>query len=410
MKFKDLISVLKETVSEWSEDKAPRLAAALSYYTIFSLAPLLVIAIAVAGFFLGNSSVQDQVMAQITGLIGDSGRTMVQSMIDSTRNTGAGIFATIFGLVTLIFGAAGVFGQLHEALNTIWEVASKPGGGILHLVKERFLSFTMVLGIGFLLLVSLVLSTALSVIGKYFSGLFPGYDLVFQIINFLVSLGVITLLFALIYKVLPDAEIAWKDVWLGAAVTSLLFTIGKLLIGLYLGRSSVTSAYGAAGSLVLILLWVYYSAQILFFGAEFTQVYANKFGSRVTPEEGAIALTEEARAQQGIPHKENVEQAAARGGSAARPVTTGAGSRRPSVLPATGSASYSPTALTAEERRISNRLDQHPSNDYPAHAIKTDRADVPELLPEAQPSMLALSAIVAMLLGFMSGFLVRSRR
>jgi hypothetical protein len=201
-----------------------------------------------------------------------------------------------------VLGAAGFFGQLQDALNTVWEVTPKPGGGILDMIKGRFLSFTMVLGIGFLLLVSLLISTVLANLTNVVGNMLPGADLLAQIINFVVSFLVVTLLFAMIYKVLPDAVIAWSDVWVGAAITALLFNIGKFLLGLYLGSSSIASTYGAAGSLVVLLVWVYYSAQILLFGAEFTQVYAQRFGSRIVPADNAVAVTEAQRAQEGAPH------------------------------------------------------------------------------------------------------------
>lgn len=255
--------------------------------------------IAVAGVAFGQQATQGQVVDQISGLVGRDGAELIQGMIASAGNRSTGIVATVLGIVTLLLGASGLFGALHDSLNTIWEVQPKPAG-IMGMLRQRFVSFTMVLGVGFLLLVSLVLTTALAALGRFVGGLTPGSELLAQILNFIVSFGVITLLFALIYKILPDVDIEWKDVWIGAAATSLLFTIGRTLIGLYLGRSGAASAYGAAGSLVLMLLWVYYSAQILFLGAEFTQVYAKRFGSRIRPSANAVAVTEEARAQQGL--------------------------------------------------------------------------------------------------------------
>lgn len=299
--MKAVWTLLKTTFDEWREDKASRLAAALSYYTIFSLAPLLIIVIAIVGLILDPGTVQRAILDQFQGLFGAESSSLIDTMIESTRRPAAGIIATVIGIVTLLFGALGVFGQLKDALNTIWEVEPKPSQGILGLLKDRLLSFTMILGVGFLLLVSLVLSTGLSALNGWVESWLPGGAILAQIINLVVSFGVITLLFALIYKILPDAEIAWRDVWIGAAVTALLFSLGKLAIGLYLGNSSTASAYGAAGSLIVILLWIYYSAQILFFGAEFTQVYARLHGSRIVPDEDAVALTEETRAEQGIP-------------------------------------------------------------------------------------------------------------
>lgn len=300
---KEMFSLLKEIFAEWSEDNASRLAASLAYYAIFSLAPLLIIAIAIAGFFLGRASVRQEILLQIQGLVGEGGSKFVQNLIENTSRPGASTWATIIGLVTLLLGASGVYGQLQNALNTIWEVEPKPGRGIPHTLVARFLSFTMVLGTGFLLLISMFATTALAIISSFFRNLLPGTGILWQIINGVVSFGLITLLFAVIFKVLPDVRIEWNDVWVGAAVTAVLFTIGKFVIGFYLGSRSVSSAYGAAGSLVAILLWIYYSAQILFFGAEFTQVYARRYGSRIRPGKGAISMEAERRAQKRIPRE-----------------------------------------------------------------------------------------------------------
>jgi membrane protein len=298
-----IFELLKETVSEWSEDKAPRLGAALAYYTIFSLAPLLIIVIAVAGLAFGQEAAQGSIDEQIQGLVGREGADLVQTMIENARQPAAGALASGVGLVTLVVGALGAFGQLRDALNTIWEVAPKPGRGLKAVILGRLAPAALVLGVGFLLLVSLIVSAGLSALGNWLAGSLAGLSFLAQVINFLISFIVITLLFAMIFKFLPDAQIAWRDVWIGAALTALLFNIGKLLIGLYLGGGGVASSYGAAGSLIVVLLWVYYSAQILFFGAEFTQVYANKYGSKIRPDEGAVRVTEAARSQQGIPRQ-----------------------------------------------------------------------------------------------------------
>lgn len=306
--MKKIWELIKATFSEWSADKASRLAAALAYYTIFSLAPLLIIVIAVAGFVFGEQAARGEVVNQIEGLVGSQGAEAVQTMIENAgASKSTGIVATIIGLATLIFGATGVFAQLQDALNTVWGVEAKSGGGIMGTIKNRLLSFTMVLGIGFLLLVSLAVSAALSGLSNYLNSVMPGSDLIWQILNFVISFSVVTLLFALIFKVLPDVEIDWSDVWMGAIITALLFTIGKFLIGLYLGRSSVSSTYGAAGSLVVLLLWIYYSAQILLLGAEFTQVYANSYGSHIRPDDKAVPVTKAMRARQGL--KESEEKA-----------------------------------------------------------------------------------------------------
>jgi membrane protein len=284
----NLPKLLKLTYQGWKEDKASRLSAALAYYTVFSLAPLLVIVIAITGLFWDESAVQSQVMNQVEGLVGAEGRTFVSDLVTSASSPARGIVATILGVITLLFGALGVFNELHNSLNAIWDVKEEETKGFLESIKKvifsRLLSFTMILGIGFLLLVSLVISAGLSAVQETVGNAIPVSEILLQIVNLIISIAVITVLFALIFKFLPDAEIAWRDVWLGAFVTAILFSLGKFLIGLYLGNSAVASTFGAAGSLVLLLVWIYYSAQILFFGAEFTQVYANNYGSKIVPE------------------------------------------------------------------------------------------------------------------------------
>jgi membrane protein len=299
--MKKVLALFKQTWTEWNEDKAPRLGAALAYYTVFSLAPLLIIAIAVVGLVFGQQQAQDEIVGQIQGLVGPEGADLIGTMIENSRKPTTNVIATVLGLLTLLLGALGVFGQLQESLNTIWEVKPKPGRGLVGMVKDRIFSLTLVLGVGFLLLVSLVISAGLSAFGNFLGRMLPEANLILNLLNLVIPFVIITLLFALTFKFVPDAKIAWKDVWLGAALTALLFTVGKFLIGLYLGNASVGSTYGAAGSLVVILVWVYYSAQILFFGAEFTQVYANTFGSRVRPADDALPVSETERAQQGIP-------------------------------------------------------------------------------------------------------------
>lgn len=287
--------LVTQSFAEWREDNASRLSAALAYYTIFSIPPLLIIAIAIAAQLFDRAAVQQQVINQIGGLIGDAGAEVVESILDNSDEPGETAVAAIISVFTLLLGASGVFGELHNALNAIWEVQAKPGRGIWGTIKDRFFSFTLVLGVGFLLLVSLIISAGLAAVNEFISGVMPGLVILAQVINFLVSFGVVTLLFGLIYKVVPDVKIAWRDVWVGALVTAFLFTVGKFAIGLYLGNSAPGSTYGAAGSLIVLLLWVYYSAQILFFGAEFTQVYANRFGSRIVADEDAVAISPEAQ-------------------------------------------------------------------------------------------------------------------
>jgi membrane protein len=289
MKLKDIVKILKNTVAEWSEDNVPLLAAALAYYTVFSLAPLLLIAIAIAGAVFGEEAARGEIIGQIQGLVGDQGAEAIQTMIANANKPGSGgTIATIVGVVFLLFGASGVFGQLQTALNTIWEVKPKPGQGIASFLQARFLSFAMVLVIGFLLLVSLVLSAILAAVSKVFGNFVPDLVIVGQLLNFVISFGVITVLIAAIYKFLPDVKVPWKNLWVGAGVTALLFNIGKLLLGLYLGHSSIGSTYGAAGSFVVVLTWVFYSAQILLFGAEFTQVYSKHRGHPIEPSKHAI--------------------------------------------------------------------------------------------------------------------------
>jgi membrane protein len=278
--LKSLWSLTRESVSQWSDDYASSMGAALAYYTIFSIAPLLVIAIALAGFFFGNDAASGEIFAQLRGLIGDRGASTIEAAVASASQTGHGTFAAIVGIVTLLLGATSVFGELQSDLDRIWDAKKPENAGIWGMLRLRLLSFGMVLGIGFLLLVSLLLSAALSALGHFWSGWFPGWEVLLQVINFVVSFAVITGLFAMIYKVLPSCNIGWHDVWIGAAVTSLLFSVGKLLIGLYLGKSSVASSFGAAGSLVIVLLWVYYSAQIFLLGAEFTKTFSYRHGTR----------------------------------------------------------------------------------------------------------------------------------
>lgn len=285
---KEIYGLLKETASQWSEDNAFRLSAALSYYTVFSLPPLLLLVIAIAGAVFGEAAARGELVEQFKGIMGPQTASMIQTMISNASEPGSGTIATIIGVVTLIIGASGVFNELQQSLNEIWKVRLKPKAGIKYKIVSRVFSFSMILVIGFLLLVSLVVSAAVSAFGTMLNDLWTGPPILhylLQAVNLLVSFGVITLLFALLFKVLPDAKIAWKDVWLGAGATALLFTIGKYLIGLYLATSSTASTYGAAGSLVFILAWIYYSSLTLFFGAEFTRVNANRRGSGIGPAE-----------------------------------------------------------------------------------------------------------------------------
>lgn len=291
--MKEHLLVFKDAGVEWAQDKAPRLAAALAYYTVFSLAPLLVVLIGVLDLvyervFPGGDA-REQIIAQLSGAVGQDGASLIATMIENVGAGGGGILATVIGVVILIFGATGVFAQLQQAMNEVWDVRPDPEKtGPLRMLWQRLTSLGMVLAIGFLLFVSFLAQAALNIVQAQFSGILPGADWLWQVGSFAVNIGVLTLLFAAIFKVLPDATVDWRDVWIGALVTALLFQLGKFAIGVYLGRSGVASTYGAAASLVVILLWVYYSAQILLYGAEFTQVYARRFGSRIEPTDIAM--------------------------------------------------------------------------------------------------------------------------
>jgi membrane protein len=282
----NLPTILKLTYQDWKEDNASRLSAALAYYTVFSLAPMLAIVIAITGLMGQSEAARLQILSQVRDLISPDGADFVASLIAGTGSPAEGIITLLLGIITLLFGALGVFNELHTSLNIIWNIKVEQTKGFLQSIKklliDRFLSFTMILVIGFLLLVSLVITAALSAAQETLADALPFSEVFMQIVNLAISVGVITILFALMFKYLPDAEIAWHDAWVGAFVTAVLFSLGKAAIGIYLGNSAVGSTFGAAGSLVLLLLWIYYSAQILFFGAEFTQVYANRFGSKIT--------------------------------------------------------------------------------------------------------------------------------
>ncbi|HYC93005.1 MAG TPA: YihY/virulence factor BrkB family protein [Thermoanaerobaculia bacterium] len=272
------IQVLKETFKEFGEDKVPRLGAALAYYTIFSIGPLLLIAVAMAGIFFGEEAAQGKISAELGKVLGPQMAESLEKMVQAAAKPKSGTVATIVGVITLMLGASGVFGQLKDALNTIWNVEPKKAGGIMGFVRERFLSMAMVLGIGFLLLITLVLDAAISAMGGLVEQ-YVGGEAVAHALQLALSFVIAIVLFACIFRILPDLKIAWHDVWFGAVFTALLFVVGKWGLGVYLGKAAPGSAYGAAGSLVILLIWVYWSAQILFLGAEFTQVYARTFGS-----------------------------------------------------------------------------------------------------------------------------------
>jgi membrane protein len=292
--------LVKSTASEWVADNCMRLGASLAFYTMLSIAPLLVIVTAIAGFVFGPDAARGGLVHELTELVGPEAAQALQTMLAHAYQPTAGVIATVIGVTILVLGAVGVFVELQDALNFIWGAQSQAPSGLWGFIRTRLLSFLMILVIGFLLLASLVVSTALTALGNYLGGHDP--TLLFQVINQAVSLGVTALLFALIFKFLPDVHVAWRDVWIGALLTAGLFTLGKYLIGLYLGSTGVASTYGAVGSLAVLLIWVYYSGQILYFGAEFTQVYANCHGSHCRTKE---AETLQAR-------KECLRQAAGR--------------------------------------------------------------------------------------------------
>jgi membrane protein len=288
MKLKELGVLLKDAGNAWLDDKGQRLGASLAYYMVFSLAPLLLIAIFAAGLVFGRSAAQHQILGQLRDLVGNEGAEAIRTMLDHASSPGAGLVGSLLSIAMLVFGSLGLFTELQDALNTIWEVRTKDGRGLWGIVRDRLLSFTMVLGLAFLLLVSLVISAALSATVQLFGEWRIG--ILGHLVNEIVSLVVITLMFAMIFRFLPDAKIKWGDVWLGSALTALLFEGGKFLIGLYLGHSGIASAYGAAGSLAVLLIWLYYSGQIFFFGAELTKVYAKRSGSPIVPTDNAVSV------------------------------------------------------------------------------------------------------------------------
>jgi membrane protein len=274
-------ALLKQAFADWQADNAARLGASLAYYTLFSLAPLLLAAIAVAGLVFGEAAAQGRLVGELRSMIGDSGARAVEGLLTNARDKPASLAASLVALVTLLVGASGVFVELKSALNVVWDVAS-PDGGLLAMLRTRLAAFAMVLAVGFLLLVSLIVSAALSALGSVLDGYVDTPKALLQFLSAVVSFGVIAVLFAMLFKFLPDADVTWRDTWLGAVITSGLFAAGKFLIGLYLGRSSVASAYGAAGSVVVVMLWVYYAGQIFYFGAELTQAYARSVATAAT--------------------------------------------------------------------------------------------------------------------------------
>jgi len=290
--FANSFGLLKQTFSEWLEDKAPQLGAALAYYTVFSLAPLVLVLLAIVGLIFRNDpgGAWNKITEQMSYFLDKSAVEVVQNIAQKAAQPNKSLLATVIGILLALFGASGVFGQLQDALNTIWGVKVKPGGGVWGFLRSRFLSFAMVGGVCFLLLVSLTLESVLKGFSHYVQAVLPGGIVIAMAVYWIFDLAVVILLFAIIFMFLPDAKIQWRDVWIGAAMTAIFFAFGKWALGLYLGSGSAASAYGAASSLITLLLWVYYSSQILLFGAEFTQVYACRSGRGVAPDEYATRI------------------------------------------------------------------------------------------------------------------------
>jgi membrane protein len=298
--FADWWRLAKAAASGWVHDYAPSMGAALSYYTVFSLAPLLLIVVSVTGLVFGEEAARGEVFAQIAGLVGTESAQAIEQMLNSLSKPERGALGTVVGVITLLIGATTVFGELQDDLDRIWRAPAREGtSGLWRLLRTRLLSFGMILGIAFLLMVSLVLSAAIAALGKWWGGLFGDWEALLQAVNQLVSLFMTTAVFALIYKLMPRVKVRWHDVWLGALATAVLFSIGKFLIGLYIGKTGVASGFGAAGSIAVVFLWVYYSAQIFLLGAEFTWVYAKTFGSM-----RALQASEPAPPQPALPGRQ----------------------------------------------------------------------------------------------------------
>lgn len=303
------VTLIRETFKAWNRDNAQQLGAALAFYTALSLAPLLVLLIVIAGQLLGDAAARNEIQAATQNVIGADAASVVESVIQNASTSGSSVVATVISFVMLMVGASGVFVQLRKALNIVWALAPKPERGLLGMLRDRLISFIMVLAAGSLLIAFLALDTVAGALNEAFGPLLTGLPSfsrfvqilqTLQTVKLLVSFAVFALLFALIYKALPAATIAWRDAWIGAGVTSLLFTLGNFLVGFYLRRSTVGSAYGAAGSLVALLVWVYFSALVFFFGAEFTQVYANYYGSRIVPDPDAVRIVRQRRSEQEV--------------------------------------------------------------------------------------------------------------
>jgi membrane protein len=306
--IKSIPGLFKSAFKGFSEDKVPKLSASLAYYTVFSLGPLLIVIIFLCSIFLKQEAIEGSIYTQINGFIGSNAAAQIQEIVKNASFSGKGTMAGIIGVITLIIGATGVFAEIQDSINSIWGLKPKPKAGMMKLIKDRLLSFGMIGSLGFLLLVSLAITAVVETIGNRLKDQFPDVTVVvFYIVNLILTIGITSLLFAVIFKVLPDAKIKWKDVWAGAITTALLFMLGKFAISFYISKSDVGSTYGAAGSLVILLLWIYYSSIILYFGAEFTKAYAMKFGSAIHPSKYAVVV-ERKEIEKG---KESIQQAEA---------------------------------------------------------------------------------------------------
>ena len=299
--FKLIFSFIKDVFSGFSDDKALKYSASLSYYTVFSIAPLIIVIISAAGIVFGRDAVQGKIFDQIKGLVGTEAATQIQDMISKTHSSGSTVFASIVSAIVVIVGATGIFGEIQDSINSIWGLKSKPKTGIIKIVINRLISFSLVISLGFVLMVSLAVNAFVSVITSQLANIIPGAGTYFLlIINQALIFVILSFMFSVIFKVLPDAKIKWRDVGKGAMLTAVLFMIGKYLIGLYVAKSNLTSVYGAAGSIIIIMVWVYYTAVILYFGAEFTKVYSIRYGSKILPNDYAvwIKVTEEEQPHQ----------------------------------------------------------------------------------------------------------------
>lgn len=347
-----VVDLTKRAGSAWLGDYAPSMGAALSYYTVFSLGPLLVIVIAIAGLIFGQDAARGALFEQLRGLMGADAAQAIEALLASVSKPTQGIVATIVGVVVLLIGATTVFGELQDALDRIWRAPARPAGGIFSLLRARILSFGMILGIAFLLMVSLVLSAVISALGKWWAPVFGGWEVLAQLVNLVVGFVLTTAVFAMIYKLMPRVNVRWHDVWIGAAVTSLMFGIGRVLIGLYIGKSGVASGFGAAGSVAILFVWVYYSAQIFLLGAEFTWVYARNFGSmrHMAPVADKSSAAAPARSQGPDAIAAGASPSVAANPVAATQAGGGQQAAAPSAggQPATGSATEAPARLHSD--------------------------------------------------------------